>query len=63
MSLPAGMLASTWERICRLPSDRRDRVLERAAILHFEAGVPFPDADEMALANEGIFVQQKMVGT
>lgn len=57
------MAASAWNRISRLPSDTRDRVLERAAILIFEAGLSPNVADERALAEEaGVFTQQTIGG-
>lgn len=62
MSLPEGMTAPTWERISRLPADKRELVLERAAILHYDGGVPFPEADELALAAEGYPTQRSIGG-
>jgi hypothetical protein len=49
---PTDMSASAWTRVSRLPADVRDRVLERSAILHFEAGLPVAEADERALREE-----------
>ncbi len=58
---PQGMAAAAWDRIGKLPSDVRDRVLERAAILIFEAGLAPADADERALAEEaGIATQRTL---
>lgn len=54
MSRPAGMPLTAWQRIGKLPSDIRDRVLERAAILIYEAGLSPTLADERALVLEGI---------
>ena len=51
-----------WMRIERLRPEVRNRVLERAAILIFDAGLPPSVADERALAEEaGIYVQQELV--
>ncbi len=49
-------------KLRRLLPETRDRVLERACILHFDAGIPFPQADEMALELEGTS-QRRLVGT
>jgi hypothetical protein len=54
MSRPEGMPIGTWQRIGKLPSDTRDRVLERAAILIYEAGLSPSLADERALVLEGV---------
>jgi hypothetical protein len=63
MSRPKDMAAVVWDRIAKLPSDTRDRVLERAAILIFEAGLSPHVADERALAEEArIFTQQTIGG-
>lgn len=60
---PANMASSTWERISKLPTDTRDRVLERAAILITHAGLSPADADERALAEEaGVSTQRPMFG-
>lgn len=57
------MAPSAWERISKLRPDVRDRVLERAAILIFEADIPPGDADERALAEEaGLPTQRSLVG-
>jgi len=64
MRFPEGMTAETWARIGKLRPDVRDRVLERAAILIYEAGLHPADADERALLEEaGEATQQRMVGT
>ncbi len=49
---PEGMLPSVWDRIERLPNATRDRVLERAAILHYQVGLDWLEADRRALAEE-----------
>jgi hypothetical protein len=49
---PEGMDLATYRRIDRLPADQRYRVLERAAILHTHAGLPWGEADRRALAEE-----------
>jgi hypothetical protein len=60
---PDGMSAKVWETIGKLPPDKRDRVLERAAILIFQAGVAPADADARALAEEaGISTQYSLIG-
>lgn len=51
---PQGMALALWTRISKLPTDLRDRVLERSAILIFEAGVDPAVADEAALVLEGV---------
>jgi hypothetical protein len=56
------MTRAAWEIVSKLPNHptpkhplgQRTAVLERSAILHFEAGVPFPEADERALVLEGV---------
>lgn len=48
----AEKLPTAWDRIARLRTDVRDRVLERAAILITHAGLSPEDADERALAEE-----------
>lgn len=53
------MGADTWTRIGRLPTDKRDRVLERAAILIFDAGLSPIEADERALAEEASIATQR----
>jgi len=61
---PEGMGAEAWARIAKLPDERRDRVLERACLIYYGgAAKTLAEADEMALAAEGIHVQQRMVGT
>lgn len=58
------MAPATWERIGKLRQDVRDRVLERAAILIYEAGLAPADADERALAEEaGVPTQKALVAT
>jgi hypothetical protein len=47
-----GMTPAHVERLRRLPDEMRDRVLERAAILIYQANVAPQDADEMAWAME-----------
>lgn len=47
--------------LARLTQDKRDRVLERAAILHAEGGLTWPEADERALILEGV-VEPKLPG-
>lgn len=62
MTRPEGMAQAIWDRIGRLREDVRLRVLERAAILIFEAGLPPTVADERALAEEaGVYMQQELV--
>jgi len=58
------MTSSLWDRIVRLPSDVRDRVLERSAIIYYGgAAVSLQEADERALSEEaGIHVQQSLGG-
>ena len=46
------MSDDAWRVISRLTSAKRDRVLERAAILIFEAGLAPAEADARALAEE-----------
>lgn len=71
-SVPEGMPASTWDRISKLsttptarhPLGMRDAVLERSAVLHYDAGLDWLEADERALAEEaGVATQTRMVGT
>ncbi len=53
----------TWDRISKLPAERRDLVLERAAILIYQAGLDPADADERALAEEGgVPTQRALLG-
>jgi hypothetical protein len=60
---PDGMTAKVWERIGKLPADVRDRVLERAAVLIFQAGVAPAEADARALAEEaGVATQYSLIG-
>lgn len=59
---PEGMGPDTWIRIGRLPSIKRDRVLERAAILIFDAGLSPIEADERALAEEAGLPSQRSLG-
>jgi hypothetical protein len=40
------------ERLQRLGDDARDRVSERAAILHYDAGLAWPEADDRAWRQE-----------
>ncbi len=61
MKPPAKPLRA-WDRILALPSDRRDRAIERSCILIYEAGYPPDEADEMALAAEGVRTQQTFAG-
>ena len=60
--VPLGMSAENWRRISRLPGDRRNRVLERAAIMIFDGGLSPAEADERALAAEGYATQQAIGG-
>lgn len=53
MGRPSDMSKATWERVAKLPPDKRDRVLERSAILIYQGGLAPEDADERALAEEG----------
>lgn len=46
------MTAGHSERLRTLPPDRRDAVLERAAILIFDAGMAPDAADELAWRQE-----------
>jgi len=63
MSRPTDMAAAIWAIISKLPSDTRDRALERAAVLIFEAGLPPETADERALAEEaGVYTQRRLGG-
>ena len=62
MIRPQGMTADTWTRIGKLRSDVRDRVLERAAILIFDAGLSPSEADERALAEEAGIATQQTIG-
>lgn len=58
------MAVDTWLRIAKLPDEKRDRVLERAAIPIFDAGLSPAEADERALLEEaGLSTQRRMVGT
>ena len=68
-ALPEGMSGPTWTRISALsdtptvrhPLGLRTAVLERAAILHYDAGLGWAEADERALAEEaGVSSQQRM---
>lgn len=60
---PDGMTKSNWERIAKLPHERRYRVLERAAILIFQAGLTPAEADERALSEEaGVSTQRSLLG-
>lgn len=60
-SRPQGMAQVVWDRIGRLREDVRLRVLERAAILIHDAGLPPEVADERALAEEaGVYTQRTM---
>lgn len=52
MKPPSDMSEDAWRIISRLTSAKRDRVLERAAILIFEAGLAPAEADARALAEE-----------
>ncbi len=61
MRSPEGMNADVWTRIGRLPFEKRDRVLERAAILIAE-GIPASVADERALAEEAGIAMQQTIG-
>lgn len=47
------MTKAHYERLIRMSDERRLRVMERAAILHFDAGLPWPEADARALEQEG----------
>ncbi len=49
---PYDMSAETWDIVSELPEDVRDRMLERAAVLHFCAGIPWPESDRLALEQE-----------
>lgn len=49
---PQGMSAPIWSALRRMPSAARDRVLERAAIYHFDGGLPLHEADRRALDEE-----------
>ncbi len=59
---PPGKPTRAWARISKLPSEVRHRVMERAAILIYEAGYSPDEADEMALAAEGVTTQQTLAG-
>lgn len=50
--LPEGMRLATWDALQAMTEDTRQRVLERAAILHYEAGMPWPEVDAAALEQE-----------
>lgn len=50
--MPEGMTVERWQRLAKLDEFARLRVLERAAILHYEAGVPWAEADERAWREE-----------
>ena len=52
----------TMDRIARLRTDVRDRVLERAAILITHAGLSPEEADERALAEEAGVPTQRTLG-
>ncbi len=52
MRPPEGMSLAHWEALERLPERQREHVLERAAILHFDAGLPWREADAQALEME-----------
>ena len=52
----------TMDRIARLRTDVRDRVLERAAILITHAGLSAEEADERALAEEAGVPTQRTIG-
>ena len=50
------------DRLATKPQAVRDRVIERAAILIYEAGLSPAEADERALAEEaGVYTQKKLV--
>ena len=59
-ALPEGMSGPTWTRISALsdtptarhPFGLRTAVLERSAIWHYDAGLPWAEADAKALAEE-----------
>lgn len=51
-ALPEGMTPETWARVRALPERQRVAVLERAAILHYDAGLPWPEADSRAFVLE-----------
>lgn len=46
------MRLATWDALQAMTEDTRQRVLERAAILHYEAGMPWPEVDAAALEQE-----------
>ena len=50
--LPEGMTLAHRDRLERLPDDARLRVAERASIMHYDAGLPWPEADERAWQQE-----------
>jgi len=49
---PYDMSSEHWERVRRLPSAVRDRVLERACVLIYASGYAPDVADRMALEQE-----------
>lgn len=62
MKSPYGMAPDAMVRIGKLRSEVRDRVLERSAILIFDAGLSPHEADERALAEEaGVATQRELV--
>lgn len=57
---------AAWQRLMdrtsKLRADVRDRVVERAAILIYQAGLDPDEADERAMAEEaGIATQKELV--
>ena len=69
-ALPEAMSGPTWTRISALsdtptvrhPLGLRTAVLERAAILHYDAGLGWAEADAKALAEEAGIPTQATLG-
>ncbi len=60
MTRPEAMTRAVYDLLAKLPDERRQRIMERAAIYHYDAGLPWPDADEKALADDGIPTQRAL---
>ncbi len=52
MRPPEGMTLAHWEQLQKFPERQRDHVLERAAMLHYDAFLSWPEADAQALEME-----------
>lgn len=62
MTRPQGMTRAMYERLLRMPEDQCHRVMERACIIRDgNPGMDWSEADERALAEEGIATQKTLV--